>query len=62
MAAWQEHMAGNLTWAEIGMTEHELLESIVLNMKMAGWKEHISCIFAWAEIGMTEHQHLESIL
>jgi hypothetical protein len=29
MAVWQEHMAGNVTWAEIGMSEHELLESIL---------------------------------
>jgi hypothetical protein len=29
MAAWLGHMAGNITWAEIVTTEHELLESII---------------------------------
>jgi hypothetical protein len=42
MAKWQEHMAGNVTWAEIGMTEHELLESILQHVKMAAWQEHMA--------------------
>jgi hypothetical protein len=33
MAAWQEHMASNVTWAEIGMTEYQLLESILKHLE-----------------------------
>jgi hypothetical protein len=48
-------MAGNVTWAETGITEHQLLEYYIAledgRVAVAhGWQRHK------AEIGMTGHQ------
>jgi hypothetical protein len=46
MATWQEHMAGNVTWAETGITEHQLLEYTMAleDGRVAGahgWQRHM---------------------